>query len=131
MSQRILIIDDEEGVRDAFEMALFDTDYVVETAETGEQGLEKARASRPDLVFLDLRMPGINGVQTLRGLRELYPDLNVHIMTAFYQQYLSELRQANEEGITFELSRKPMDGSQIRMIVNSQLGGDVLSMEAQ
>ncbi|MGB0713402.1 MAG: response regulator [Gammaproteobacteria bacterium] len=121
MNRNILVIDDEEGVRDAFELALIDSGHTVLTAETGERGLEIAAGTRPDLVFLDLRMPGMGGVKTLRALQSGFPDVPIQIMTAFYQEFMDELSDAMRDGAEFELARKPLDADQIRMIVQSVL----------
>ncbi len=116
MSKRILVIDDDEGVRDAFDLALDTSDLRIDLAASGEDGLLLAEANRPDLVFLDLRMPGIDGVETLRRLLALYPDLLVHIMTAFHEEFFPALRLAAAEGLSFELSRKPLEMGQIRQL---------------
>jgi CheY-like chemotaxis protein len=116
MSKRILVIDDDEGVRDAFDLALDTTDLQIDLAASGEEGVALAEANRPDLVFLDLRMPGIDGVETLRRLLARYPDLLVHIMTAFHEEFFPALRQAAAEGLSFELSRKPLEMNQIRQL---------------
>ncbi|OQX47288.1 MAG: hypothetical protein B0D86_00245, partial [Candidatus Sedimenticola endophacoides] len=89
----------------------------------GDQGVRLARGRRPDLVFLDLRMPGLSGVATLRRLHLLYPGIDVCIVTGFYEEYLRELIQAGEEGIRFQVARKPIDQEQIRVIAESHLQG--------
>lgn len=66
MMHKILIIDDDLAVRGAFSLILEDVGYEVHQAESGLQGIEMVKESRPDLIFLDLRMPSIDGVQTLR-----------------------------------------------------------------
>ena len=124
MSSRILVIDDEEAVRDAFELALEDEGHHVEVAASGEEGLEKARAARPDLVFLDLKMPGIGGVETLRRLLEHDADLVIYIVTAFYKEFMGELAQAREAGATFQIAAKPLQAEQIREIVRASLARD-------
>lgn len=121
MVKHILVIDDEESVRDAFALALEDTAYGVDTADCGVAGLEKAQQTRPDLIFLDLRMPGMDGVETLRRLHRCCPEIPVFIVTAFYQQFLEPLKQAADEGLQFELARKPLTGDQIREIASGIL----------
>jgi CheY-like chemotaxis protein len=118
---RILSIDDERSVRRSFVMALEDTRYTVDEAESGERGLEKMRAQRYDLVFLDMRMPGMDGVDTLRGIRGLDPDVPVHFVTAFHQSYLDRLHEAQADGLGFEVIRKPLSLRQIAAVVQSIL----------
>ncbi|MGE0081518.1 MAG: response regulator [Thiohalomonadaceae bacterium] len=123
MQRHILVIDDEQSVRDAFELALESCGYHVDTAVSGEDGLRKATASRPDLVFLDLRMPGMGGVETLRQLKRLDPRIPVYVVTAFYQAYLEPLRELLEEGINFQLAKKPLAAEDIREIARSVFEG--------
>lgn len=118
----ILIIDDDQGVRDAFELALADQ-YEVELATDGQRGINAVTARRPDLIFLDLKMPGIDGVETLRRIRPLAPNVPVYIVTAFAQDYMEPLQQAKADGLRFQLAAKPLTAEQIRMIARASLGG--------
>lgn len=68
--QRILVVDDEPGVRSALEGILGDEGFQVETAETGEQGLERLAEGSFDAVLLDVWLPGADGLETLQRLRE-------------------------------------------------------------
>lgn len=119
--KHVLVIDDNEAVRDAFELALDDSGYAVEKADSGERGLEMVLSNKPDLVFLDLRMPGMDGVEVLREIRGADANLPVFIVTAFHQEYLDRLNDAKNDGISFELARKPLSGDQIRAIVKTVL----------
>lgn len=119
MMQNILVIDDDAAVRGAFELVLGEMGCQVRLAEDGLQGIERAKQERPDLIFLDLKMPGINGVETLRRLLVLDPTLKVYIVTAFSQEYLGELQAAQAEGLTFQLANKPLSSGQIRHIAKS------------
>ncbi len=121
MTKRVLVIDDAEGIRDAFLISLEQSGAQIETASTGEEGIEKALINKPDLVFLDLKMPGMSGVETMRKLLHNCPGINIYIMTAFYQEFMKELEKAREDGLLFELCCKPMGGDQIQLIVNSLL----------
>lgn len=125
MTRRILVIDDEEGVRDAFVLALSDeAALVVETAENGANGLAAAHAARPDLIFLDLNMPGMTGVEVMRELLAWDSELNIYIVTAFHQEFMQDLKAARSEGLAFELARKPLGAEQIRAIVHALLYDD-------
>jgi CheY-like chemotaxis protein len=123
MPKHILVIDDEEPVRDAFELALDGIGYSVETAASGQEGLEKCNVRTPDLIFLDLKMPGIDGVETLRQLHDSYSAVPVYIVTAFYQEYFEPLKQLAEKGIPFQVAQKPLGSEQIRQIARGTLEG--------
>ena len=120
-NQTLLVIDDEESIRDAFTLALEDSPYKVYTAESGRAGLALAQQIDPQLIFLDLNMPGMDGVETLRQLKQIIKDVQVHILTAFHQEYLRPLQELAEEGIEFELTRKPIDTPQIIKIVTAMM----------
>lgn len=119
MSKKILVIDDDAAVRGAFQLVLSEIGFSVLTAMDGLQGIQLAKAERPDLIFLDLKMPGIDGVETMRRLLELDNTLNIYIVTAFAQEYMSELIRAQAEGLVFQLANKPLSGAQIRHIAKS------------
>ncbi len=122
MSKRILIIDDEESVRNSFVMALEDLDCQVDTAGTGENGVEMTKdGSGYDLIFLDLKMPGLNGAETLRELRRVDKTMPVYIITAYSSEFFSELKSLREEGIYFELVRKPIGTDEIVEITKAVL----------
>ena len=116
MSINILVIDDEEAIRKSFILALEDTGYRVETAESGEKGMEKARETKFDLIFLDLRMPGLDGVKTLRGLWEMGQTVPIYITTAYYDDFIDRLQSAADDAISFYVLKKPVDIDEIRSI---------------
>jgi two-component system, cell cycle response regulator DivK len=74
MTQSILVIDDNELNRRLAEKILSLSGYEVRAAVSGEQGLEMARVSRPDLILLDIRLPDMDGLEVLRRLRDA-PEL--------------------------------------------------------
>lgn len=119
MEQKILVIDDDAAVRGAFQLVLSEIGFSVLLASNGLQGIALAEAERPDLIFLDLKMPGIDGVETMRRLLAMDKTLNIYIVTAFAQEYLRDLKKAQEEGMTFQLANKPLSGAQIRHIAKS------------
>jgi nitrogen regulation protein NR(I) len=79
----ILIIDDDDQLRKSFERLLIEEGYSVESAPSGEQGLKMVRDKVPDLVILDMRLPGMNGIDTFKRIHEIEPKLPVIIMTAY------------------------------------------------
>ena len=79
----ILIIDDDDQLRISFEKLLTEEGYKVKSAPSGEAGLKMVRAGAPDLVILDMRLPGMNGLETFKAMHKIEPKLPVIIMTAF------------------------------------------------
>jgi len=79
----ILIVDDDEHLRKSFVRLLTEEGYSAKSASSGEAGLKMIHAEVPDLVILDLRLPGINGLQTFKAIHEIEPKLPVIIMTAY------------------------------------------------
>ena len=67
---RILVVDDEPQIRRSLQVNLERSGYSVETADTGEDALDAFRNRRPDVVILDLLMPGVGGVEVVRRIRE-------------------------------------------------------------
>ncbi len=77
----ILIIDDEESIRESLQGILQDEEFRTISAENGEQGLSLLRDEIPDLVLLDIWMPGMDGIETLRKIREVSPEQLVIMMS--------------------------------------------------
>jgi DNA-binding NtrC family response regulator len=85
MAKRILVVDDEKG--SAFllgeNLTELGPEYVVETASSGEEALEKIHAAPFDLVITDFRMPGIDGLQLIQEIRTTHPDTRSILITAY------------------------------------------------
>jgi len=81
--KKILVVDDEESIRELYRAELADEGYDVELAEDGQQALRRLESGRPDLVTLDVKMPGIDGIETLRRIREKDATIPVVLVTAF------------------------------------------------
>ena len=87
----VLVIDDEEPVRQVASEILGYLGYTVVMAGSGEDGVKLVREGmRPDVVLLDVIMPGMNGFQTLRKLRETEPDLPILICTGYSDRKAAE-----------------------------------------
>jgi CheY-like chemotaxis protein len=121
--KQVLVIDDEEGIRKLFVRALEDTPYQVDTAESGEIGLQMQRAAKYNLIFLDLTMPGMNGIETMRKIRMNDQDVPIYIITAFFKNYVDGLTDNFEKGLIFEIAHKPLTMEQIVFITKETLEG--------
>ena len=122
MSERILVIDDEKAARMSFILALKDTGFEVDTAESGEKGLQMKNDAEYDLIFLDLKMPGMNGIETLRQIRKTDKKVPIYIFTAFHKEFLDELKIAQKEMLSFEVLKKPIGADLIVTLTKLILG---------
>jgi len=80
---RVMIIDDEKIVGDMAKMSLEREGYVVESFLNGESALTRLKEERFDVVVTDLKMKGVDGMEVLKTVKELYPDTRVIMITAF------------------------------------------------
>ncbi len=81
--KRILVVDDEEAIRLLYREELLDAGYQVDLAADGEEAIRKVRASRPDLMTVDIKMPGMDGLELVSRVREVHRDLPIIICTAY------------------------------------------------
>ena len=123
MSKHILVIDDEAAIRKSFQLALEDCPVLVDTAASGNEGLTMATARRYDVIYLDLKMPGLNGVETLKRLRARDADIPIYIITAFYPEFLDQLKSEAVQRLGFELLRKPIGSEDIVSLTMEILNG--------
>jgi len=86
---KVLVIDDEEDIREVLSLTLTDTGYDVRTAPDGPTGLTICRDFSPQLVITDIRMPGMDGLQVLEQVKASYPDIEVIVATAFGEMELA------------------------------------------
>ncbi len=88
--KKIMIVDDEESIRLLYKEELEDEGFVVECAKNGEEALEKLGYFRPDLITLDIKMPGMGGIEALKRIRETEKRLPV-ILCSAYGDYKQDL----------------------------------------
>ena len=92
---RILVVDDEPQIRRIMRTALTGAGYEVDDAKTGEEGIDKIREFRPDLVLLDINMPGMGGVAACRAMRQ---DANIAIIMLTVRNTEKDKVQALDAG---------------------------------
>ena len=125
---RILLIDDEEIVRDSCTEILRDEPYEVATAADGAAGLERMRDFRPDLVVVDLKMPGLSGLEVLERIREADPTLVPIVITGYAT--VSSAVDAMKRG-AYDFLPKPFTPEEFRLIVRRGAEKRALVLETQ
>ncbi|SHJ47626.1 response regulator [Desulfofundulus thermosubterraneus] len=110
----ILIVDDQPGVRYLLEILVKEFGHRVHTAENGLVAIERVRQIHPDVIFMDVRMPLMDGLEALRRIRRITSDTIVIIMSA----YLSEqtIEQALKNG-AFCCMAKPFDIEKVKALI--------------
>lgn len=114
----LLIVDDQVGVRRLLYEAFRDEGYRVEMASSGMEAIKKVSLSIPLLVLLDIKMPGLNGLETLEELRRINPDIPVVMMTAYGE--LDIIAEAKRRGVQHYIN-KPFDLDEVRYLIKGLL----------
>ena len=81
--KRVLVVDDEEDIRLLYQEELQEAGYQVAVAADGHEALRMVQQTRPDLMTIDIKMPGMDGIELLRRVREIHRDLPIIICTAY------------------------------------------------
>jgi len=103
---KVLVVDDELGIRETMQDILALEGYEVATAESGEKAVAACRTDRFDFALLDIHMPGMNGVDTLRAIKGIDPSVRVIMITGYDTGTLTDqAMQAGAEAVF----RKPLD----------------------
>lgn len=118
MTQKILVVDDEKNIRTTIRYALEAEDHAVDTAMNGEEALQKLDADDYAVALLDLRMPGIDGMELLAKLRNHYPQMRVAIISA--HGTVGNAVEAMKLG-AIDFVQKPFSPQEIRDLVSSML----------
>jgi FixJ family two-component response regulator len=114
----VLIVDDEKNIRLTLSLALEKLNLPVDTADSGEEALKKLAAKSYALMLLDLRMPGIDGMEVLRRVPEIRPEVKVVIITAWGS--IEAAVEAMKLGAV-DFLQKPFDAEDVRHMVASLL----------
>lgn len=112
---RILVVDDETAMRESLKDWLQEDGYEVGLAESGEAALNRARESHWDIILLDLKMPGMDGLESLKHLKEVAPEAEILMMTAYAT--VDTAVQAMKQG-AFDYLVKPFDPDEVNMQIH-------------
>lgn len=123
---KVLIIDDEQAICWAFSQLLTPEGYEVHTASSAEEGLEVVEAERPDVCLLDVRLPGMSGIEALPKIKEASPEMPVLVITAHgtMDTAIEAIRKGAYNYIT-----KPIHNEDVLNHINNALKTTSLSRE--
>jgi len=129
MSNRhtVLIIDDEEVVRDSCTHILKKGNYRIETAEDGEKGLKMVEDLKPDIVFVDLKMPGISGMEVLERLSKIDSTIVSVVITGYAT--IDSAVEAIKRG-AYDFLPKPFSADELRLIAQRAIEKRMLLLDA-
>ena len=111
---KLLIIDDEPDLCAIFQRIFQEEGHSVVTATTGQEGIAKSRADQPDLIFLDLKMPSMDGITCLKRLRRMSKVPKIVVLTGYGT--LKTAKEAMRLG-AYDYTSKPFDLDLIRELI--------------
>src|SRR3989338_6889854 len=115
---KVLVVDDEIEIQKVLSKILIRKGYVVETAGNGKEALSLVRKSKPDIVLLDIMMPKLDGIETLRRIKALHEKVIVMMITAYGS--IKTAREAMRFG-AYDYITKPFDMDFIYQIIEESL----------
>ncbi len=121
MSKKILVVDDQEIVRDFFKDVAECIGDEVETAEDGDIAIEICRQKHFDITFVDMRMPHMNGLDTCRAILGLDPEARVVVMTGYTEERMID--EALQSGAVAKIY-KPFDIDVVVRLIRTSGDGD-------
>jgi len=125
---RVLVIDDEESMRDSCSQIILKEGLTAETAENGEAGLKKIVESKPDIVLIDLKMPGMGGLEILEKLNEIDPAVIAVVITGYGT--VESAVDAMKRG-AYDFLQKPFTPEELRRVMRRGLGRRKLILETE
>ncbi|MEA3466332.1 MAG: sigma-54 dependent transcriptional regulator, partial [Thermodesulfobacteriota bacterium] len=125
---RILVVDDEHLIRWSLEQSLKKQGYTVHTVGSGEQALEQVGKESPDMVLLDIQLPGIDGIETLEQIKEIDGDIGVIMITAL--GVLETAVKAMQLG-AYDYINKPFNLDELSVVLRKALETQALKKEVE
>ncbi|MFA5100252.1 MAG: response regulator [Candidatus Omnitrophota bacterium] len=113
---QVLVVDDEKGIRDFFMKYLSLLGMDASEAENGNKAVEIVKNRKFDIYFIDVRMPGMNGLETFRAIKQMHPEAIGVMMTGYEVEEI--LEKVKEDG-AYNVLHKPFDLSEIKAAVDA------------
>ncbi|MBI4209783.1 MAG: response regulator [Deltaproteobacteria bacterium] len=120
MAQKILVIDDDPSVVEIIQLTLESEGFQVSTATDSLEGVGMARREKPDLIFLDLSMPGLNGVEVCAQLKSDPRTKAIPIVMISARTFKEDVRRGLEAGVEAYVT-KPFDPLTLRDVIQNIL----------
>jgi DNA-binding NtrC family response regulator len=120
------LVDDQDTIRFFLEKTLRQEGYEAVTARTGAEAIEKAKEVVPDLVLLDLKLPDMDGLEVLRRIKDIFPEIGVVMITAFGD--IETAVTAMKNG-AYDFVSKPINLDQLLMVIRKGLESERLNRE--
>ncbi len=116
MKTKVLLVEDEESIRKFVKINLEREGYIIFEAGSGEEGIEIARREKPDIVVLDIMLPGIDGFEVCKTLRGEFPSLGIIMLTAKAEDYdkIMGLQYGTDDYLT-----KPFNPTELTLRIKS------------
>jgi len=122
----VLIVDDQPGIRRLLMEVLTEEGYIVHTAANGYDGIQKSKELNPHLILMDMKMPGMDGIETLRELKQLKQADKVIMMTAYGE--LELVNSAKELG-AYAYITKPFDIIELCNMISQGISSTMKNVE--
>jgi DNA-binding NtrC family response regulator len=124
----IFVIDDDPAMRLSCEKILKKEQYLVETFEDGQQGLERIQKQHPNLLVVDLKMPRIGGIDVIKSVNKIDPNISLVVITGYAT--IDTAVEAMKAG-AYDFLPKPFTPDELRLIVNRGLERSEFAKKSQ
>lgn len=118
MKKKILVVDDEQAICNTLKKFLTKKGYKATTVLGGEEAIERVKEERPHMVLLDIRMPGMDGIETLKRIREIDKEVGIIMITALKEDVIG--RKCMELGACDYIT-KPFDLDYLERVLTVKL----------
>lgn len=118
----VFLVDDHAIVREGIQrlLELDDDIEVVGQAESAEDALDQVEATNPSVILMDIRLPGVSGIEATRMIKARYPKLRVLVLSAFGHEYLAQAIEAGADGYVLKTAKRAELVAAVKQTANGQ-----------